>query len=421
MDILRYNGGAVNSEREQGFSRRGEPIEVRMERSLVRIRAEMPEQTAHVLITEPWFLTLPVLGAVAEGKLPEWWMPRYHPITGAIYTTRWGEPSMEVTPEGKKKVLRAGEFEILRQPEYRKNINLAALPKSWTIARLIPQKVWGGIEMAMRQQDEIRDASRAGTGTDQIQVEELFAAMRGLSRKYVRGEVTKENLQDLAEQTQALLKREGVLSAKDQFLQDLKEALTLVFQEDSIGRIINPLVARMRLYRAMRDLTKREVKTWLSRRKSNKVFNLLYVEREDERSSLADVQEAVVEVGKHPVLSDTIFRSRPDSIFDEDITEIRRVLKGIGQTLQSVRVAPYLLPAKLADVMLRSNQFRKKWEEQRLRKILEVGGVGGEMERPSVEDLIMQRNAFEAAKRLRHAYSLLDSALTDPDNLVFTL
>ncbi len=418
MDILRYNGGAVNSEREQGFSRRGEPIEVRMERSLVRIRAEMPEQTAHVLITEPWFLDLPVLGSVPEGKLPEWWMPRYDSINGAVYTTRWGEALTKETPEGRKEVVEAEKFVILRQPKYRKNVSLTTLPKSWTIGRLIPQKVWDGIEAAMRQQYEIKEASRGGVGTDQIQVEELFAAIRGLSQKYVRGEVTKENLQDMAEQTQALLEREGVLSAKDQFLQDLKEALTLAFQEDSRGRF-NPLAARMRLYRAMRNLTKREVETWLTRRKSNKVFNLLYVEREDERSSLTDVREAVVEVGKHPVLSDTIFRYRPESIFDEDITEIRRVLKGIGQTLQSVRVAPYLLPAKLADVMLRSNQFRKKWEEQRLRKILEVGGVEGEMERPSVEDLIMQRNAFEAAKRLRNVYNLLDSALSR--NLVFTL
>ncbi len=329
-----------------------------------------------------------------------------------------GEALTEETPEGRREVVEAERFVILRQPKYRKNINLAALPKSWTVARLIPQKVWGGIEAAMRQQYEIKEASRGGVGTDQIQVEELFAAMRGLSQKYVRGEVTRENLQDLAEQTQALLEREGVLSAKDQFLQDLKEALTLAFQEDSRGRF-NPLAARMRLYRAMRNLTKREVETWLTRRKSNKVFNLLYVEREDERSSLADVREAVVEVGNHPVLSDTIFRSRPESIFDEDITEIRRVFRGIGQTLQSVRVAPYLLPAKLADIMLRSNQFRKKWEKQRLRKILEVGGVEGEMERPSVEDLIMQRNAFEAAKRLRNIYNLLDSALTG--NLVFTL
>ncbi len=85
--MLRYNGGAVDKERR---NRKREPIEVRMERSLVRIRAEMPEQTAHVLITEPWFLDLPVLGAVPEGKLPEWWMPRYDSINGAVYTTRWG-------------------------------------------------------------------------------------------------------------------------------------------------------------------------------------------------------------------------------------------------------------------------------------------------------------------------------------------
>jgi hypothetical protein len=378
----------------------------------------MPEQTAHVLITEPWFLDLPVLGSVPEGKLPEWWMPRYDSINGAVYTTRWGEALTKETPEGRKEVVEAERFVILRQPKYRKNVSLTTLPKSWTIGRLIPQKVWDGIEAAMRQQYEIKEASRGGVGTDQIQVEELFAAIRGLSQKYVRGEVTKENLQDMAEQTQALLEREGVMSAKDQFLQDLKEALTLAFQEDPRGRF-NPLAARMRLYRAMCNLTKREVETWLTRKKSNKVFNLLYVEREDERSSLTDAREVVVEVGGHPVLSDTIFRSRPESIFDEDITEIRRVFKGIGQTLQSVRVAPYLLPAKLADVMLRSNQFRKKWEEQRLRKILEVGGVEGEMERPSVEDLIMQRNAFEAAKRLRNVYNLLDSALTG--NLVFTL
>lgn len=420
MERLRYNGGAVNNEREQGFPRKGEPIEVRMERSLVRIRAGMPEQTAHVLITEPWFLDLPVLGAVPEGRLPEWWMPRYDAVSGAVYTTKWGEPFTEETPEGRRKVVGSERFVILRQPKYRKNVSLTALPKSWIIGRLIPQEVWGGIETAMRQQDEIRDASRAGVGTDQLQVEELFVAIRGLSQKYVRGEVTKENLQGLAQEAQDLLEREGVLSAKGPFLKEAEEALMMVFQKDARGRF-SPFAARMRIYRAMRNLTKREVETWLTRRKSNKVFNLLYIEREDERSSLMDAQGGLTELATHSVLSDTIFRSRPKSIFDGDITEIRRVLKGIGQTLQSVRMAPYLLPARLAEAMLRSNQFRKKWEKQRLRKILEVGGVEGEMKRASVEDLIMQRNALEAARRLRNVYNLLDSALTDPDNLVFTL
>lgn len=414
---MRYNGGAVDSEREQ---RKGEPIEVRMERSLVRIRAEMPEEKAHVLIAESWFLALPVLGTVVEGKLPEWWMPRYNSINGAIYTTRWGEALTKETPEGRKEVVEAERFVILRQPKYRKNVSLTTFPKSWIIGRLIPQKVWGGIEAAMRQQYEIKEASRGGVGTDQIQVEELFAAIRGLSQKYVRGEVTRESLQDLAEQTQVLLEREGVLVAKGQFLEDLREALRLALQEDSVGRI-NPLAARMRLYRAMRDLTKREVETWLNRRKSNRVFNLLYVEREDERSSLMDARGGILELTTHPVLSDTIFRSRPESIIDGDITEIRRVLKGIEQTLQSVRVAPYLISANLANAMLRSNHFRTKWGKQRLREILEVGDIESEIEKPSVEDLVMQRKPHEAARRLRHAGSLLNSVLTDPDNLVFTL
>ncbi|MGB6882051.1 MAG: hypothetical protein WBD86_02015, partial [Microgenomates group bacterium] len=227
--------------------RRGESIEERMERSLVRIRAEMPEQIAHVLITEkPWFFDLPVLGSMPERKSP-WWVPRYDPVTGAVYTTRWDEPSIEITSEGKQKVVGTEGFVVLRQPEYRRHIDLTALPKSWKVARFIPQEVWDGIETAMRQQDEIRRDFGAGIGVEHRQVEELFVAMRGLSQKYIRGEVSRENLQDLAGQTQMLLEKEGILSAKGPFLQELREVLTLVFQEDSLGRF-NPLVARMRIY-----------------------------------------------------------------------------------------------------------------------------------------------------------------------------
>ncbi|MGB6881693.1 MAG: hypothetical protein WBD86_00055, partial [Microgenomates group bacterium] len=145
------------------------------------------------------------------------------------------------------------------------------------------------------------------------------------------------------------------------------------------------------------------------------------VEREDERSSLSDAREVIAELVTHPVFTESFFKNRPESIFDEDITEIRRILKAIGETLQSARVAPYLLPARLADAMLRSNQFRTRWKKKRLKEILEIGNMENEMEKLSVEDLIMKRNSFEAARELRHVYNLLDSVLTDPDNLVFTL
>lgn len=393
-------------------------IDARMARSVIRVRAEMFEDmTSHLLITDkPEFFKLPVLGAVAEGKFPEWWMPRHHPISGAVYTTKWDDANLCLTEDGKHHALKDAErFVILRQPDWRKNVDLNALPKSWEVQAFIPQEL-KSIEGAMRQQDEIRYDYGLKSGPEYMRVEELFVAIYEFSHMYARGEVTKDSLQDLSIWIAERLEEQGLFTARDPLWLDLTEALTLAFQEHPSGKYY-PLAVRMRMLKALRDLVKLEVETSMTRRKADRVFNLLFVEREDERFAVKEARKEIVRIGGFDGKEENpIFRKSRHEIRDEEITRVRHELKKARENLKLVRVAPYFIISRLAEAMLGSNQFRDKWEKDRLLEILTVKELDFIPKDDSVEDLLMKREPQGAHKRLSHVHYLLNAVLTDEDN-----
>lgn len=435
---FRYNSVAMSTERvpelprkeektpevTRSVSQKKEPLEQRVDRSLMRIRAEMSEQKTDILVTKKWFLDLPVLGAEeeGEGEPAEWWEPRYHKTTGVVYTTRWNdEPATKINAEGKKELKGAKGFVILKQPEHRTLVDLTSFPKSWQVSVLIPQKM-KGITDALRQQDEVRGDFRAVTGVEYGRVEELFVATHGLFQKFALGIKEPQALQQLADEIVDLLDREGIYAARTSHLRDIEEPLRLALGPDSRGRR-NPLVSRMRIFKVMRNLTRREVESWLTRRKADKVFKRLYVEWENQIFSLTGAKKAISELGgfgKEKARAHPIFRKK-QRIKDEEITEVRGIIKEIKDALGEAKTVPFLLPAKLADAMIGSIQFRGKQEMRQLRKALKAKDLEGEMDRDSVEDLLMQRRQAAALVRLRQVYSLVESIVEDPDNYEITV
>jgi hypothetical protein len=401
-----------------GGKERGVSIDERMARSAVRIRAEMFEGlTSDLLITDkPWFFELTPLGAVAKGELPPWWMPRYHRISGAVYTTRWEDANLYLTEDGKRHaVFDAEQFVILRQPEHRKNVDLNVLPKSWDVQQLVPQGL-KTIESALRQQDEVRYDHGFKSGPEHMRVEELFVAINQFSLMYARGEITKDSLYDKSIWIIEKLEEQGLLAARGPLWQDLREALTSAFEGHPSGKFY-PLVTRMKFYRAIRDLVKLEVETLMTREKADRVFNLLFVERKDERHNLREADKGIARVGGFDGGGkDVIFKREPGEIRDEEITRVRYGLKSAAESLKNVRVEPYLIIAKLAEAMLGSEQFRSGWERKHLQEILTVRGFEYILRQDSFDDLLMKRKPEDAHRRLHQIHSLINEVLSDPDN-----
>ena len=88
----------------------------------------------------------------------------------------------------------------------------------------------------------------------------------------------------------------------------------------------------------------------------------------------------------------------------------------VNRLLRPIKVAPYLLPARIAESFILSPGMMRKKRKIVLEKELEVGNMGLSRDNPSVEQYLMQRNLSGIIDRFRNARSILSSSLKDPDN-----
>lgn len=412
----------------RGFPK-GESIEVGRERLSARIRATMPEDRVDLMIIEKShenFLSLPHLAPESLTNLPSW-IPRYEPVSGAVYTTRWGGVDTQITLENQQNLAEVDKFIIIKQPAYVTKVNLEAYPKSWETILLIPQRL-DTIEAAMRQQDEIRHDYGVVDGVEQQEAETLMLEIFKLTEIFQRkGEVDINTLGNVAARTLSIFDALAISVPKDEVKRRLVTSMLRASQPDRLGRV-NPMISRILYRSAYLNAVRREIIARLTREKSNRIFWLLYAERFGTRVSLENAKAAIAALAGfelqrgHSVLTEELFRAHPKRILDADITEIRIMIKAIAETtLKPVRAAPYLASAKLAEAILTSETFRDKRETRLMKETLTYYGLASEAEKPSTEDLIMARKPAEAQIRARHAYSVLQSVLNDPDNSEYTV
>ena len=409
----------------RGFQK-GETIEAGRERIVARARAEMPKKKATLLIIESSkenFLELPILGP-SNLQYPSSWVPRYDRDTGAVFTTKWRTGATEINSKGKQTLKEPERFSVISKPKHAKNVDLTSFPKSWSVARLIPQKIEDGIETAMRQQDEVRKDYGVFGGIEQEKVAGLFVEIQKLTEPFLQGGIGRNELSNVAEKTSAMIEDLGISEAKGNVYERMINSLLRAGQEDRLGRV-NPLISRTLLRSAYLDAVKREVLARLSREKASNVFNLLYVERFTTRALLENARDSIKtlaglgnELG-HKVLTED---DPIHSISDEEISELRRDLKAIVKTnLWPVRVAPYLVTARLSEAMLLSPSYMKKKDRLVLEKTIKKTYLDNVPEMTSAEEFVMKRNPVGAVTRLRQVHSLISAALEDPDNLVYTV
>jgi hypothetical protein len=428
---MKKERGRGNLDRIPGVRRgfqKGESIEAGRERIVARARAEMPREKATLLIIESSkedFLDLPILGP-SNLQYPSSWVPRYDRDTGAIITTKWRTGTTETNVEGRQALKEPERFSVISKPKHAKNVDLTSFPKSWSVARLIPQKIEDGIEAAMRQQDEVRKDYGVFGGIEQEKIAGLFVEIQKLTEPFLQGGISKNELSKVAEKTSMMIENLGISKVKGNIYERMINSLLRAGQEDRLGRV-NPLISRTLLRSAYLDAVKREVLARLSREKANNVFNLLYVERFTTRALLENARDSIEKLAGlrkepgHKVLTEDHYRKDPiKNISDEEISELRRDLKAIVKTnLRSVRVAPYLIIARLSEAMLLSPMYMKKKDKSALGKVIKRAYLNSALEMTSAEEYIMKRDPASAATRLRQVHSLINAVLEDPDNLVY--
>lgn len=386
----------------------------------------MPEERADLIVIEEQkqaFLNLPALGPSNMPALPSW-VPRYDEVSGAVYTTRWASVATEVREEGQF-LPEAERFIVVKKPRHAKKVDLEAFPKKWRVVRLIPQEVEDGIEAAMRQQDEVRHDYGAFEGIEQEQVEKVMVVLRELSEEFKNENITRARLPEIAERSVQAMKELGIVMPRG-----VKARIVTLVERaanpDELGRV-NPMISRILLQSAYLDAVRREVLARLVREKANRIFNLLYIERAVTRDFLTDSAEAIAKMAGlggekgEEVLTEAFYKERGGkNIPAGDITRIRRTFKAIVVlNLRPVRVAPYLLVARLSEAMLLSPAYMMEEDQIKLKETLKYYGMEEVLEQKSAEDFMRQGNPGKVVERLRQVHSLLQACLEDPDNQVY--
>jgi len=335
---------------------------------------------------------------------------RFNPITGAIYTTRWTKLETFNDPEtGKRSIKKPEDYtfifirDSLPDPE--------DLPRSGSASGLVAGEVWDGLEPAIRQQHHILERYQPASLTAEPQaLRRIFYWIDQTSQKFREGPTTKDQLEQMSQEAAELITQAGLTSATDETKRKLATMLAKATKLDSLKRI-NPMVSRIRLRSAFLATTRRIVTAELVRRKFSANLEVLVAEREFTRYNLKqayDELSAILHELRQPP-QDSSQVSEPD----------RQVLTAkIRETAQYYlsfpRVAPYLIPSRLAAIFLVGC---KESKEELNRQVLGEGIAEEVFSLMPVTSLLEKGDIREAGRRISWASSILEEALRENNAL----
>lgn len=331
---------------------------------------------------------------------------RFNRITGAIYTTRWTKLETYNDPEtGKRSIKNPEDYtfifirDSLPDPE--------DLPLGGSAIRLVAGEVWEGLETAIRQQYHILERYQPASLTAEPQaLRRIFYWIDQTSQKFREGPITKDQLGQWSQEAVELIAQAGLTSAIDETKRKIATMLAKATKPDSLKRI-NPMVSRIRLRSAFLATTRRIVTAELVRRKFSANLEVLVAEREFTRYNLrqADNELSAIlhELRQPPQDSSQV--SEPD----------RQVLASkIRETAQYYlsfpRVAPYLIPSRLAAIFLVGcKESKKELNRQVLGEEIaeEVFSL-----KPAIS-LLEEGDVKEAGRRISWASSILEEVLRE--------
>lgn len=356
------------------------------------------------------FLKLPVLGIYESKPAPNeisqyrLWMPRVYRATGAVYITRWEN---EASVDRQAVVAFGGR-------KFSPGMDLTALPKSWSIARLIPQR-YESIEGAIEASAKIADYEGL-QGPAQKRVEELFAALNGISDVFLHEEeISPLRLEGLAKQAEYLLSQHGLLSAKDKVWKKIASYTLRATQRDSRGRV-NPMISRILARAAYLSAVHRELRQRASREKALKLYFYLTDVKRESLGKLEDVRLVLDNLGGFAYSQAAApLRGELRWIDPRDALPLEHALKTlVRNSLVPVEAAPYAPTARLAEAILLGKIGKSNVQVEKLKQSLSEEGRR-ELVRKSAVEYLMERDAISARKRMHQAFNALSQGLANSE------
>lgn len=339
---------------------------------------------------------------------------------GRIYTSRW-DPKDVFAIDGKLTIENPQKYiHIKSRGEW--YVDLADLRKVALSERPVVELIFGridsDIETATRQQLHILEGYRPGMEAVELeQVKKAAAYVRRQSLQFIRGGLTKDDLEDLLKRTTNFLEKSGLLSSgiRQPEKIKIKNMLLRAMKPDSLERV-NPMISKIRLRAGWLAAMRRMVVTSLIVEKAEDNLRLLSWEREMTRWALEMARDDLVTfAGLEDERGGVVFWKEGVVASDKEIRGMIRVLENIAgkRGLLSIpRVVDYVGPAKLAAINLLGVSAVK--DVDLARQIIGSDKITNEFLRfPPVPVLLYNRKFAEARRRIRWSHTIINAVLAD--------
>lgn len=287
-------------------------------------------------------LDLPNLAENDQSSLPVKLSP-----DGRIYVCRWGEPA--VREEGGVRMLEGAKdfYQILRPREH--TIDLSGLLPPRRVVEAVPMG-HDTIEGAIRQAKRIT-GERAEE--EAVQIIQAMGSVNSIVGKTLRGELTRESIADLAEQTVAVLEQSGLTRARNTTKRAIREALTdaAKLYGSKIPRP-NPLITRIYARSAFLNAVSRETESVLVGDKFGSILGLLLMARDYDRAIIGGAMKDLDTFAGFTRRGPAVFMQEKPRVHRGEIEGMQQVLWATARSLADANVAPYKVEATKARINL---------------------------------------------------------------------
>lgn len=275
---------------------------------------------------------------------------RIDELTGAIYTSRWKPLRVKDSKTGETKMVRPkNSVNILDLREPNNNTKPEDIPLSLDPELLELPEFWEGIEHAIRGQQHVIDKhDKLSTLSDPQKLSVLIAWVDDVSVRLKAG-LGQESLSELRSEAADKIKKAGFGDSTDYFKQRINSLVLEASEKDSLGRP-NPLVSRTKLGSAYLAASIRLVISDLIQSKYSDRMSDLISFREFTRGNLELALGGLDLFSKY----DYALISEEERFFMANQIDFI-----VGEYLSKIKIAPYLLPSKLATMLLVDSTYEE--------------------------------------------------------------
>jgi hypothetical protein len=338
------------------------------------------------------------------------WMPRVEPESGAIYITRWQDPT---------KAIEQRDLISFGGRKSGRDIPVKASPKSWEIAWLVPER-HPTIESGMRLAEEIIHDMGVAAGVEQRRVEEFLAALNGISEAFLhRSELSPLDIHELSIQADQLLTHHGLTDPRDPHWRKIQDYTLRATSELGIRY---PQASRILARAAYLAAVNRELIQTATWEKASNIFFYLGGIRGDTRGRIDTATTFLDNMGGFAFARGaSVLTGEERWIQPREALPVEHATRKMVRTvLRPVEAAPYVHAARIAEAILVGKFGKSNEKIRQFRELLDERGRY-EFGRESAVGYLRNRDAFSTRQRFRHAFNGLREVNADLDTLETTV